>query len=106
MTFYDHDYTNISSEEIFDGVIISKADGKRCIVCGEPAGNCTSKDYDGPGHVVTLGKDEELAEIDMYTVEEDIWEERPISKNSTSRFLVARKGRQISRQKAQELGII
>lgn len=105
MTFYEN-YGEEYSEEIIPGVRITRATGKPCIVCGNSSGNCTSKNYDGPSHIVTLGKDEKLAEVDMYTVTEDIWEERPITSTTTSKFLVARKGRQITRKKAQELGII
>lgn len=105
MTFYDG-YNEGFDEEIIPGVKISRASDKNCIVCGSKAGNCTSKNYGGPNHIVTLGKDEELAEVDMYTVTEDVWEDRPITKSRTSRFLVARKGQQISVKKAKDLGII
>ena len=105
MSFYEN-YEGDFPEEIIPGVRIVRATGKACIVCGDSSGDCTSKNYDGPNHIVTLGKDEKLAEIDMYTVTEDIWEERPITSTTTSKFLVARKGRQISRKKAKELGII
>jgi len=106
MSFYENNYDGDVPEELIPGVRITRATGKACIVCGNSTGDCTSKNYDGPNHIVTLGKDDKLAEVDMYTVTEDIWEERPITNTTTSKFLVARKGRQITRKKAQELGII
>ena len=105
MTFYDNYYGEYD-EEILPGVKISRASDKPCIVCGNKTGNCTSKNYEGPDHIVTLGKDEELAKTDMVTVKEDIYEERLVAKGTMSRFLVARKGRQITKEKAAELGII
>ncbi len=106
MSFYDNTTGGDTHEEIFQGIDLVKASRTACIICGHPTGDCKNAHSDGPKHIVTLGKDEELSEVDMYTVEEDIWEERPITKTSTSRFLVARKGRQITRKKAAELGII
>lgn len=106
MSFYDSTSGGDITEEIFQGVTVTRASRTPCLVCGNPSGDCTSKGYTEPDHIVTLGKDEKLAEVDMYTVKEDVWEERPITKTSTSKFLVARKGRQITRKKAEELGII
>jgi hypothetical protein len=42
---------------------------------------------------------------EMFVVQEDVWEERPISKLTTTRVLVAKAGKAIPLSKARDLGL-
>lgn len=106
MSFYDNNPGGDQIDYILDRVPVLRATRQPCVVCGNKSGDCTSGDYGEPKHLITLGKDEELANTDMIEVQEDVFELRQISKTTTGKFLVARKGQQISRKKAAELGII
>jgi len=106
MSFYDNEFGGDQSTEMYPGIRVTLASRQKCVICGSPNGDCVSKNYEAPDHIVTLGKDDTLAETDMYEVQEDIFEERLISKTTKSRFLVARKGQFITKKKATELGII
>ncbi len=65
MSFYDNTTGGDVSEEIFRGITVTKASRTACIICGHPTGDCKSTHSDGPRHIVTLGKDEELSEVDI-----------------------------------------
>jgi len=106
MSFYDNELGGDQSTEIYPGIRVTLASRQKGVVCGSPHGDCVSKNYEGPNHIVTLGKDDTLAETDMYEVQEDVFEERLISGTTKSKFLVARKGQSITKKKATELGII
>ncbi len=106
MSFYDQPYEVDQVDEILPGVKVTRAGRKPCPVCGNTTGDCTSPNYNGPGHIVMLGKEKELAETDRIILQEDVWEERVLYGTTTSKFLVGKKGQTISRKKATELGII
>ena len=99
MSFYDDD-------SILNDIPISRADRKRCIVCGSKKGDCTSKDFGGPKHIIALGQDEKLAAVDEIVVPEDIWQDTEISPGVWSKTLVVRGGTLMKKKKAKELGII
>lgn len=101
MSFYDN--------EFIESIPRAKADRKRCIVCGSKKGDCTSRDYGGPDHIVTLSKsttaDGRVAADDEIIIEEDIWQDVEISPGVMSKTLVARAGL-MKKKKAKDLGII
>jgi hypothetical protein len=88
----------------FDGLRISKADRQPCPVCGHPTGDCT--DGTPPKHVI--GFDSSTSNNGGLTifVEEDIWEERPITPYTKARVLVYKKGASISQDEAKRLGLL
>lgn len=98
-------YGNDNGEEIIlENVRLLRASREPCIVCGHPTGDCG----DGVAPKRILGQDAfpSLADQTMVYVEEDLFEERQVSKYTTAKFLVARKGSQISLTKAKELGLL
>lgn len=97
---------NEGHEEVLPGVKITRASRRPCLVCGSQFGDCTSRDYDGPDHIVSLEQEKKLAQEDEVQVPKDYYEKRDIAPGIESNFLVARKGSYVSREKATELGII
>jgi hypothetical protein len=99
MSFYDDEYLRDMNIEVV------KATGKRCIVCGDKKGNCSTTD-EGPRHIVMLGQEEKMLKVDEVTFDEDIFEDKEIAPGVWAKTLVARAGRPIKKKKAMDLGII
>lgn len=90
---------------IFDDVQIIRADRSACIICGHPTGDCATE-TSKPSHISGVGAFKSIDVKLVHVVEEDIWEERQINPYHTARVLVYRKGREISHERAQELGLL
>jgi len=103
MDLYFSEHHGLSNYGV-DGIRISKADRQTCPVCGHPTGDCT--DGVPPKHII--GFDTSLSGgggIKVF-VEEDIWEEKPITPYTKARVLVYKKGESISQDEAKRLGLL
>lgn len=85
--------------------VVAVADRQPCPVCGHPTGDCSGnspppKQIWGLASVPSMEKDQTIL------VEHDIYEERQITPFTTSRVLVAAKGKHVSLDKARELGLL
>jgi len=99
------EYEGGREERILGGdARLLKASRQPCPICGHPTGDCTGES--GPP-IRVLGPDifPSLSHEEVFIVEEDVYEERPISKLTTSRVLVARKGTAMPLSKARDLGL-
>ena len=81
-----------------------RADREPCLICGHLTGDCTG---DSGPPVRVLGPDifPSLKREEVFIVEEDVYEERAISKLTNTRILVARKGTAMPISKARDLGL-
>ena len=94
------------NERILGGqVSVVRATREPCFVCGHPTGDCTT-DGSAPHVVVGANVFPSLQQDEIHIVEEDIWEERPITPFTTTRVLLAAKGTAMPLQKAKELGLV
>jgi hypothetical protein len=92
-------------EYLFDGISVVRADRMACVVCGHPTGDCSAEASE-PHHVIGIGIFKSIDRNLIFTVEEDIFEERQINPFYKARTLVVRKGQKISVDKANELGLL
>lgn len=95
---------NNDEDMILENVRLLRANREPCLVCGHPTGDCS--DGIPPKRIIAQDGFPSLADTTMVYVEEDLFEERQVSKYTTAKFLVARKGSQISVTKAKELGLL
>jgi hypothetical protein len=85
--------------------VVSVADRQQCPVCGHLTGDCTG-DSEKPDHIWGLGTVPSMRNSQTILVEENIYEERQITPFTKSKVLVAAKGKRISLDLAEELGLI
>jgi len=103
MDLYFSEYHGISNSGI-DGIRISRADRQACPVCGHPTGDCT--DGTPPKHIIGFDASSSGGGGITVFVEEDIWEEKPITPYTKARVLVYKKGENISQDEAKRLGLL
>jgi len=84
---------------------ILRATREPCPVCGHPTGDCTGT-TPPPKTLVGLGAIETLKHAQTFYIEEDIWEELQITPGRTTRRLRYHKGQSVSREEAENLGLI
>jgi hypothetical protein len=103
MDLYFSQYLGVANAGM-DGLRILRADRQPCPVCGHPTGDCS--DGQPPKHII--GFDSSTSEGGGLTVfvEEDIWEEKPITPYTKARVLVYKKGESISQDEAKRLGLL
>lgn len=103
MDLYFSQYHGIVNSNI-DGIQILRADRKACPVCGHPTGDCS--DGKPPKHIIGFDTLQSGGKGLTVFVEEDIWEERPITPYTNARVLVYKKGESISQDEAKRLGLL
>lgn len=99
------EYEGGREERILGGdARLIRADRQPCLICGHPTGDCAG---DSGPPIRVLGPDifPSLKQEEIFIVEEDVYEERAISKLTTTRILVARKGTAMPMSKARDLGL-
>ena len=99
------EYEGGREERILGGEVrIIRAGNNPCPVCGHPTGDCTGES--GPP-IRVLGPNifPSMDHEEMFVVQEDIWETKPISKLTNTRVLVAKAGTAIPVSKARDLGL-
>lgn len=100
MSFY---YQNTSYA--LGNIPVTMADRKPCPICGHPTGDCTG-DTIKPTHIIGFNEIESLNEKQTFLVEEDIYEEIPITQFTKTKVLLHAKGKQIPLLEAKKLGLI
>lgn len=95
-----------SQDRLYGDIPILRANREPCIVCGHPTGDCTPEDHNPQNiHIALAATESQTLGERLIYVDEDIWGERQISPFTTARVLLARKGQQVTLEKAKELGI-
>ena len=106
--FSYHSFMNIGErpqqEVIYGDITIMHADRRPCIVCGHPTGDCATE-HSQPTHISGVGAFKSIDDTLKHLVEEDIWEEKPITPYTKARVLVYKKGASISQDEAKRLGL-
>jgi len=94
-------------DRLYGDIPIVRATREPCIVCGHPTGDCTPEDHSPQDIHIAFSTTESttLKDITLVYVDEDIYEERQISPFTTAKVLIARKGQQVTLERARELGI-
>lgn len=82
----------------------ARADRSPCPVCGHPTGDCAAE-TSAPAHIIGFDVAGEK-QTPLIFLEEDVWEERPITPYTKARVLVYRKGQSIGHDEAKRLGLI
>lgn len=101
--FYFSDYLGANKLGL-DNISISRADRQPCPVCGHPTGDCASEDA-SPSHIIGFSSSSGKSAVEFF-LEEDVWEERPITQFTSAKVLVYKKGQSISQEEAERLGLI
>lgn len=91
-------------EYLYNDIRILRAENGPCPVCGHPTGDCTG-DMPPPQKIFGVGIFQSIPHEEVFIVEEDVYEERPITPFSKGRFKIAKKGDAIPMSKARELGL-
>lgn len=99
MVFYNDDRQSEPGWNRRDGV------QEPCIVCGHESGSCSGS-QEPPRDILLLGTVPSLEGTQTVYVDEDIYGERTIGDLTSVKFLIARKGSQVSLSMARQLGII
>lgn len=96
-----------SQDRLYGDIPIARADREPCVVCGHPTGDCVPEDHNPQNiHIAFAATEAEtLKDVPLIYVDEDIWGERQISPFTTAKILLAKKGQQVTLEKAKELGI-
>jgi len=96
-----------SQDTIYGDIQFHRATREPCLVCGHPTGDCTPEDHNPQDIHIAFASVESTTLDDIRTiyVDEDIWGERQITPFTTARVLLARKGQQVTLEKAKELGM-
>jgi hypothetical protein len=95
-----------SSHLHFDDVRLLRADRRPCPVCGHPTGDC-AEGLTPPARIVgSEFYDRKTAKEPGVLVPEDIFDEVNITPRTKTKVLVARAGTFISREKAEQYGLI
>ena len=81
------------------------ADRLPCPVCGDPTGDCVG-DLPAPERVFGDEPIESLRHLQTFVVKEDVWVEKPITASRMTRVLKFRAGEVISREDAENFGLI
>lgn len=85
-------------------VNVLRATREPCPVCGHETGDC-SGGANPPESILLLGTIPSLEDLQTVYVDEDVYGEQLIGDSTRVRFLLAKKGSQISLRLARELGI-
>ena len=75
-------------------------------MCGHPTGDCKQEDHSEEIKLFGIGIFPSLDETQLFTVMEDIFEERQITPLHSGKVLKFKKGQQISLSTAREHGLI
>jgi hypothetical protein len=78
---------------------------KPCPICGHPTGDCTG-DSPPPKKIAFFGASETLKAKQKILIEEDIYEDRQITPNLSIKVLIHKKGKYVSYEIAERLGLI
>ena len=70
-----------------------------CIICGNSSMTCTPEDH-------TIMFEENIDDENIFTVEKDIIEKRWLTSEHLAKVLILPAGSRISREKAEELGLL
>jgi hypothetical protein len=103
MDLYFSQYLGVANAGM-DGLRILRADRQPCPVCGHPTGDCS--DGQPPKHIIGFDSSTSGGGGLTVFVEEDIWEEKPITPYTKARVLVYKKGESISQDEAKRLGLL
>ena len=88
-----------TDEPHISGVEFAPYEVGPCIICGNSTMTCTPED-----HTISFEKD--IDDENTFIVEEDIIEKRWITSEHLAKVLIVSAGSRISREKAQELGLL
>ena len=87
------------------GLRFSHADRQPCPVCGHPTGDCTG-DAPSPGHIAGFKTEKEQPTERLFQVKEDIVEEVELVHGVRTKIIIHRKGKMISSEEAEKLGLL
>jgi hypothetical protein len=87
------------------GITSYGADREPCLICGHPTGDCVGTET-APKQVAGFKIDQDPKEIRSYQVKEDIIESREIAPGVMTKIIMHRKGKFISIDEAEKLGLL
>jgi hypothetical protein len=87
------------------GITSYGADREPCLICGHPTGDCVGTET-APKQVAGFKIDQDPKEIRSYQVKEDIIESREIVPGVMTKIIMHRKGKFISIDEAEKLGLL
>jgi len=88
-----------TDEPHISGVEFAAYEPGPCIICGNSSMTCTSEDH-------TIIFEENTDDENTFIVEEDIIKKQWITPNHLAKVLIISAGTKISREKAEELGLL
>lgn len=91
---------------LFGDLRVLRADRQPCIVCGHPTGDCRPEDHPEQIKLFGLGLFPSLDNEQMFTVMEDVYEERQITPLHSGKVLKFKKGQKITLSTARENGLL
>jgi len=83
----------------FSGIEFAAYEPGPCIICGNSSMTCTPEDH-------TIMFEENIDDENIFTVEKDIIEKRWLTSEHLAKVLILPAGSRISREKAEELGLL
>lgn len=87
------------------GIQFSGADRQPCLVCGHPTGDCVG-DSPSPSEIAGFKVNEDPKQLQTYQIKEDIYEKREIAPGVMTKFITHHKGKFISIEEAEKLGLL
>jgi hypothetical protein len=87
------------------GYRFSPADRQPCPVCGHPTGDCVGES-ESPTHISGFKTNDDPKQVTTFQVKEDILEEVEIVQGVKTKIIVHRKGKMISIEEAEKLGLL
>jgi len=88
-----------TDEPYISGVEFAAYEPGPCIVCGNSSMTCTPEDH-------TIAFEENIDDENIFIVERDIIEKRWITSEHLAKVLILPAGSRISKEKAEELGLL